>query len=361
MAMIECPECGRKISNRAEVCPGCGISQELIQELLAGKEKQGTTTASKENVKDVLLEKKSKVTLSSMRCSCCNTVYSTAEHLVCPNCSYPLLSFRNNEEDIRGEIKEYRKAAGIQVPDSILSLNRYSSILKLNVGDFYQFGNYQGEEIIWRVLAVENGKALLISDKGLDAKPYNNTFDAVTWETCNLRRWLNNEFLTSSFDASEQERIAVMTVTADVNLQFRIVTTDSGKDTKDKIFLLSIQEAEKYFATDKDRKVYLTASAKKNGAYEDSSSKYGRWWLRSPGVINKCAAIVSVSGACNGGGLDVDCNDNCIRPALWLELNPQVKHPSGNIFGIENMQKQQAIEKLAGVFQLIADKKGKCY
>ncbi len=34
MALIKCPECGREISDRAKVCPGCGIDAETIQQML---------------------------------------------------------------------------------------------------------------------------------------------------------------------------------------------------------------------------------------------------------------------------------------------------------------------------------------
>jgi len=41
-----------------------------------------------------------------------------------------------------------------------------------NTGDWFIFGSYQSEPIEWRVLAVENGRTLVISEKILDAQPY---------------------------------------------------------------------------------------------------------------------------------------------------------------------------------------------
>lgn len=63
--------------------------------------------------------------------------------------------------------------------------------------------------IEWLVLEVDEAKrrALLLSRNGLDAKPYNAEFDAVTWETCTLRAWLNDTFLNAAFTDRDQSFI----------------------------------------------------------------------------------------------------------------------------------------------------------
>ena len=88
------------------------------------------------------------------------------------------------------------------------------------VGDVIEFGRYEqdgdktnGEEAIeWRVLAVEDGKALIISEYALDAKPYNTEFVAITWEGCTLRNWLNDDFYKAAFSEKEQEWITLTQV-----------------------------------------------------------------------------------------------------------------------------------------------------
>lgn len=72
----------------------------------------------------------------------------------------------------------------------------------------------------------------------------------TTWEKCELRKWLNDDFYESSFTAEEKERIA-RTPTINTNIPF--YGTNAGRDTVDKIFLLSIEEAENYFASDEER------------------------------------------------------------------------------------------------------------
>ncbi|MBP3696995.1 MAG: hypothetical protein J6J45_05560, partial [Clostridia bacterium] len=67
------------------------------------------------------------------------------------------------------------------------------------VGDYITFGSYEQdndlsngkEPIEWLVLDKQDGKVLVISKYALDAKPYNDEYVDVTWETCTLRSWLN--------------------------------------------------------------------------------------------------------------------------------------------------------------------------
>ncbi len=83
------------------------------------------------------------------------------------------------------------------------------------VGDVCFFGVYEQdndlndgkEPIEWLVLDIEGDKALLLSKYGLDAKPYNATYADVTWETCTLRAWLNDDFLKTAFTEDEQKAI----------------------------------------------------------------------------------------------------------------------------------------------------------
>lgn len=191
------------------------------------------------------------------------------------------------------------------------------------------------EDIEWIVLAKENGKALVISKYALDCQQYNSTFTNVTWETCSLRKWMNGTFLNNAFSTDEQAKIATMTVSADKNPEYR---TKPGNATTDKVFLLSITEAEKYFTTDRSRKCAPTASAKAKGAYTSDGYKTARgeatcwWWLRSPGSIQARAAGVHVDGSVyyigNDAGSSIPSsghgirpNNVCVRPALWINLD----------------------------------------
>ena len=204
-----------------------------------------------------------------------------------------------------------------------------SQLTTISVGDHFTFGNYlQGsneevEPIEWRVLAVENGKALVISEKLLDCVQYNEKYVNVTWETCTLRKWMNGEFINKAFSSSEQAKIATVT---NQNLDNPEYNTEGGNATQDKIFALSIDEANQYFSNDDDRMAAPTGYAKKQGAYVSDSysltsgEKTGWWWLRSPGRNGDLAASVDGDGDIYLYGDYVGNNYVAVRPAFWLNL-----------------------------------------
>ena len=194
-----------------------------------------------------------------------------------------------------------------------------------SVGDVVCFGTYEqdndtsdgAEAIEWQVLVKENNRILVISKYGLDCQQYNASNNGVTWEDCTLRTWLNKTFFKNAFSVKEQAAIAQTTVTADENPKF---DTDPGNATTDRVFLLSINEANKYFSSDSARQCEPTAYAVAKGAYVGDSGNCW-WWLRSPGDNRVHATGVSIGGlvSCYGGSVGSD--NGCVRPALWINLD----------------------------------------
>lgn len=193
------------------------------------------------------------------------------------------------------------------------------------VGNYITFGSYEQdndtsngkEEIEWLVLDIKDGKALVISKYALDCKPYNTSKTDVTWETCSLRQWLNNDFINAAFGAAGQAMISTVTVSADKNPEY---STNPGNATQDKVFLLSITEVNKYFSSDSARVCQPTAYAVANGAYKGDNGNCW-WWLRSPGGNQNYAANVNYFGGVLVLGLIVDYSNVAVRPALWINLN----------------------------------------
>jgi serine/threonine protein kinase len=176
-----------------------------------------------------------------------------------------------------------------------------------SVGQRVEFGTWNGEPITWRVLAIEDGRALVISEYVLEQRPYNDGEEKnaeITWEESTLRQYLNGEFLQASFSVDEQSYIVTVT---NENPDNPASGTDGGNATKDRAFLLSIEEAEKYFTGNSDR-------------VADDLQGQALWWLlRSPGTAGVYAARVNSDGAVDIGGYGVRVVDG-VRPALWLNL-----------------------------------------
>lgn len=211
------------------------------------------------------------------------------------------------------------------------------------IGNVVKYGHYMQyntstkdpEEIEWIVLDVYENKALLISKYGLDSKVYQEEdfYGETTWENSYIRKWLQEKFLPEAFTKEEQAAI----VKAKVNNGRKHVKkwkTNGGNNTKDKIFLLSYAEAEKYqeiiWQNTYNTKagVILTAYAYLHGAvpsnryYIDLKTRKvypGWWWLRTPGEQQNCAAVVEANG--DLGDRYMDNKGGAIRPALWLDLD----------------------------------------
>ena len=205
-------------------------------------------------------------------------------------------------------------------------------IRKASIGDYVTFGTYEqdndesngAEEIEWKVLDKKDGKVLLLSKYALDCKLYNEEYVDVTWETCTLRSWLNEDFYKTAFTSAEQKYIAETYVINDDNPD---CGTDGGNNTYDKMFLLSIEEVTTYFADpdveDPTRRVQVTEYAKAQGGWSSTSDEYygnGYWWLRSPGDDGNDAALVDSCGFVGRYGNHVDTIDNVVRPALWVDV-----------------------------------------
>ena len=203
----------------------------------------------------------------------------------------------------------------------------------LQIGAVIQFGGYE-----WRVLDVQNNRALIITENIIEIRPYNEQSANVTWETSSLRRYLNGEFL-QKFTGEDQRRIAETRIVNNDNLWYG---TNGGSNTIDKVFLLSLEEVDRYFGNsgDYENRRRKSGRIRDDGTIEifsddngvafsnandsDRIARYNDnpwlWWLRSPGLDSYFAAIVYNDGdvLVDGGG--ANSGNGGVRPALWLNL-----------------------------------------
>ena len=190
------------------------------------------------------------------------------------------------------------------------------------VGDTVSFGRYPQDEdggmkpIEWIVMKKKENKVLLLSKYVLDTSQYNNKFEEVTWEISDIRRWLNSDFYTTTFNDIEQSKIADTLIRTENNPTYG---TAGENNAEDKVFLLSIGEAESFFINDEERKAKPTKYVEK-ARVRTNDEGYAWWWLRSPGLDGYCAAVVNRNGWLHRDGNIVYDSRGGVRPALWLNL-----------------------------------------
>lgn len=216
-------------------------------------------------------------------------------------------------------------------------------------GNYYQSDDSTNEPVKWRVLANANGQLFLLSDQNLDVFQYHTELETVTWETSTIRSWLNgygassnaggdngtdyagDNFLDAAFSAKEQNAIVETAVVNDDNKDDDNYGTngEGGNNTTDRIFLLSIAEADnrsyfpKYSSSRYSANTPYVADGGRLGTYMNGEDEgyLDRWWLRSPGSNNTMAAFIEYDGGDVYEGNPVDYKNSAVRPAFNLDLD----------------------------------------
>ena len=222
----------------------------------------------------------------------------------------------------------------------------------VKIGESVWFGKYEqdndktnGKEAIgWIVLDKQEDKVLVVSHYALDWKMFNDDGGSASWKHSSLRKWLNSEFLNSAFTGNMHTLISTTTVTPGrnyENIAFPVVPT------QDKIFLLSYEEANKYFKSYEARRCAPTKYAKARGI--GISDGCVNWWLRSPrayyyrvptGNSNgaqflrqwkpynesvdydySAAAYANYAGGISTNGESLDHRGIGVRPAMWIDTS----------------------------------------
>lgn len=214
--------------------------------------------------------------------------------------------------------------------------------------EYMEFGSYpQGvlgetEPIEWIVLdrkgksKKKNSSILLLSKYALEYGTYHNDEYNVTWEKCYLRKWLNTEFYSQAFSSEEQERIVNSSISNNDNVLCGyangyqpVLLAEGGEDTLDKVFLLSLDEVNRYlgfasYSTEFEERFLVSdcfptkyvAECQAGFLNENGSCD---WWLRTPGHSGRAVSVdwyfENSTPQSNGreylwGGF--------IRPAIWI-------------------------------------------
>lgn len=238
------------------------------------------------------------------------------------------------------------KAAGHEISNPVTDSSG------LTTWDCVYFGNYfqsdttgtTKDPIKWRVLSVNGDDAFLLSEHVLDTRQVNEAYVSTTWESCDLRQWLNNDFYHAAFDSEEQNAIMDTTNVNEDNIAQGI---DGGNDTTDKVYLLSLSEATNAgygFSSDfenSDARISIYTSyalyqeniikEEKGMSPDYSAGQGGWWWLRTPGAFSLNWTIVGYKGHINVGGIELYNFFGNVRPAIHLDLSSSLWSKAGTV------------------------------
>ncbi len=170
------------------------------------------------------------------------------------------------------------------------------------------------EPIEWEVLRQDEGKVFIISKYAIETGVMEFGFNEVKWEDSNMRKWLEEVFIDRAFMEKERERIIPV---INKNPGTRKWKGKAGNDTKDRVFLLNIDEAKNFFSDNGSRIRKVTPYARKRNLADNDDNCI--WWLRSCGFGRNNMSYVNTDGSINDFG-DLGSNVYCVCPALWLKV-----------------------------------------
>lgn len=208
------------------------------------------------------------------------------------------------------KLNGYKDSAGLLA--NTYELYKLEKLKTANIGDYVYFGRYEqdnstsnGKETIeWLVLDRKRDSLFILSRYGLEGKQFDNSL-FTSWKECSLREWLNGDFANSAF--SDDEETLILNNTDD-----------------DKISLLSIEEADKHFSSDKARKCFPTDYAFEHWSerkfYGDNVSSEP-WWLKTRGSKASNTACVWSDGKVWKDGVEAENDYLFVRPAIWIDLS----------------------------------------
>lgn len=184
------------------------------------------------------------------------------------------------------DINEYQDSAErlVEIEETVLR--------DANIGDSVKIG-----ASTWVILDKQEDKVLCIKKKPISNIVYNINDSEVTWETSQLRNYLNSEYIKDKFCEEEIAKIELTDVTTTDNTKYK---TKGGNLTQDKLYILSLEEVVKY-----------------ESVLENTVTKSS--WLRTSGGL-QCAVSVYNGKEVNDYG-DLATKEHIYAyPMFWYSL-----------------------------------------
>jgi len=189
----------------------------------------------------------------------------------------------------------------------------------------------------WLILERQGNRALILSERITELRFYSYWMcdrrlrnpTSATWETSDLRRYLNDDYYNNNFEPEDKARILSTTISTPDNPEFKqqydsidspFIPVQGGVDTTDRIFVLSHEEIRKYFG-----ECGILETLHPRIAY-DSSNTAAVYWTRTPGRNCRHVTVVTPLGSLNFYGLHGNTTYDRVRPAIgvrpamWITL-----------------------------------------
>ena len=244
--------------------------------------------------------------------------------------------------DIYSQIGDYKDVKEILKTNDKIRKAVYD---KFAVGKIVKYGEFaQGADrfeetpLEWVVLEQKDGKALLLTKDIIDWRLFKK--NGKTRNAKEIDDWLRTDFM-DSFTEGDETAIAMTTWSSDPNPQYP--DTSQSNPVKQKVFLLSAVEAEKYVidnpvATNAELTEYVRKT------YKDAESY---WMLRTKGYYFQTICVVWGNNLDYGGYYYLsntsnkakqEANSFGVRPAMWIDLDMYINRNRTN--SVEEQMKE---------------------
>ena len=302
-----CQNCGKELRNSINFCPACGNKivhdgqtktlspKEINIETLNNTSQNSTVPDNKPNKKNGVSSFKGIIIFVVLLVAIALSVF-----IIC--------YFRSKSND-----------SGTPSYPDINSSEQQIIGQSVVFGKFEQDGDLSNgqEDLKWIVLCKNNNKYLLLCSNVIYCGYYSDETTGNNWENCLARKWLNTDFLMTSFTNDERRNISQEIIYAEF-----WNNREEFKNTEE-VFILSLNEIN-YYSSLLELKLYICEPSKYAAQISDSfihnSDSYlteyngmAEFWLRTTGTAPsydgpRGAMAIQGYGDMNSG----------IRPAIWV-------------------------------------------
>ena len=202
--------------------------------------------------------------------------------------------------------------------DDIHEISEIEKTLSINCGQTVEFGHWppRGDAIVWKCFSDTPTRTLLISVNSIDNMPYKKDLIECTWETSDIRKWLNTVFYNEAFNEEEKKKIIKTKFEAYNNPKY---LTNGGNPCFDYVAIPSLHDAYYYLKPKNDHFKGGTQYAINKGLFFNNENSNSTYWLRTPGYHNVGACVVDTYGYISRSGNGVNDSTNGIVPMIWIE------------------------------------------